>query len=127
MKTQKDNTLKSLSIAVATVAILLATDAGASGRYGAGGDAEVIYQSRSANHAIHSYPSSTAGEISLQPELIYVSQAYGPAIYSYRHSGSEQTVPFNVEYTDTAYGQAIHSYERPQLEGEVKVLPIVVD
>ncbi|MGR8979136.1 MAG: hypothetical protein ACU84H_03460 [Gammaproteobacteria bacterium] len=94
---------------------------------GASDDAKVIYQSQSTHHNIYSYPGSTKEEVSLKPELIYVSQAYGPAIHSYAHTGSEKVVPWNVEYVDTAYGQAIYSYERRQVDGDVKVLPLLMN
>lgn len=125
MKTQKVKSLKTLFIAAAALTVgLLSFGAGASGT---GSDSQVIYQSRSINHSIYSYLSGMPGDVSLKPELIYVSQAHGPAIHSYAHSGTEKAVPWNVEYVDTAYGQAIYSYERRQVEGEVQVLPIVVD
>ena len=65
--------------------------------------------------------------MSLKPELIYVSQAYGPAIHSYAHSGSETAMPWNVEYVNTAYGPAIYSYERPQAESARNVLTIEIN
>lgn len=128
MKTQKIITLKYASIAVATmIAGFVSVNAGATERYHSDNGAQVIYQSRAANHSIYEYPSRLLGVVSLKPELIYVDQAYGPAIHSYAHSGSETAVPWNVEYVDTAYGQAIYSYERPLIKSEVKVLPIVIN
>lgn len=129
MKTKKVNTLKILVIAAAALMLGMASfSVGANEQFsGTGSAAQVIYQPRSINHSIYSYLSRMAGEISLEPKLIYVSQANGPSIYSYAHSNSEKTVPWNVEYVDTAYGQAIYSYERHQIDGEVNVLPIVTD
>ena len=43
-------------------------------------------------------------------EIIYVNNAYGPAIYSYPSSLSHQITAYNVEYIDMAYGSAIYSY-----------------
>lgn len=127
MKTRNYTTLKSISIALAVAASLTSAGANAGGHYGHGGNTEVLYQSRAANNAIPGYPSSVPAEASAQPQMVYVSQAYGPAIYSYPHVGTEQAVPLAFEYTDTAYGQAIHSYDRPKVEGEVRVLPILID
>ena len=88
-------------------------------------NAQLIYQSRSANHAIYSYPSSVTGKVALEPEIIYVSQAYGPAIHSYEHTGSEIAVPWNAEYVDSAYGRAIYSYKGVRGKGTVHLLPII--
>jgi hypothetical protein len=73
-------------------------------------DAELIYQPQTAHHGIYSYPASVPAEVSRSPELIYVDQAYGPAIYSYRHAGNETASAYNVEYVDTADSPAIYSY-----------------
>ena len=128
MKTQKIKTLRYLSIAMATImGGLVSVNAGANENSSSAHNAQMIYQSRSVNHSIYSYPSSLPGEVSIKPELIYVSQAYGPAIHSYAHSGSETVVPWNVEYVDTAYGPAIYSYERPQAENTRNVLTIEIN
>jgi len=76
----------------------------------AGTNAELIYQPHTAHHGIYGYPSSVPVEVSRSPELVYVDQANGPAIYSYRHAGKETAAAFNVEYVDTAAGPAIYSY-----------------
>ncbi|MGZ8191481.1 MAG: hypothetical protein ACXWTS_09670 [Methylococcaceae bacterium] len=126
MKTQINKTLKYLSIAVSMIISgFVSVNADTVEKFSSDNDAQLIYQSQSANHSIYGYPSSLSGEVSLKPELIYVNQAYGPAIHSYAHSGSETAVPWNVEYVDTAYGQAIYSYERHQTKGVVEVLPIM--
>lgn len=125
MNAKDKNTLKSISLVAALAGLLAAGGVQAGGHYGHGGNTEVLYQSRSANHAIPGYPSSVPAEVSAQPQMVYVSQAYGPAIYSYPHVGTDQAVPLAFEYTDTAYGQAIHSYDRVKVEGEVKVLPLI--
>lgn len=127
MNAKDKNTLKSISLVAALAGLLAAGGVQAGGHYGHGGNTEVLYQSKSANHAIHGYPSSVPAEVSAEPQMVYVSQAYGQAIYSYPHVGTEQAVPLAFEYTDTAYGQAIHSYDRVKVEGEVKVLPLLVD
>lgn len=127
MKTQNRKISKHVSMAVAMlIAVFGALNAGAVGNANLATDeARVIYQSQSVNHSIYGYPSSLKGESSSTAELIYVNQAYGPAIHSYQHVGGEITVPWNVEYVDTAYGQAIYSYERRGGEGLVKLLPMV--
>lgn len=87
--------------------------------------AEVIYQPSTAHHSIYSYPSNVPGIKSISPQIIYVSQAYGPAVYSYPHSGEDTVRAFNVEYIDNAYGPAIYSYPRNQgKSSRVEVLPI---
>ena len=126
MKTQKNKTLKYLLI-VTIFTGLISINASADERFSSAQNAQMIYQSQSANHSIYGYPSSLSGEVSLKPELIYVSQAYGPAIHSYAHSGSETAVPWNVEYVNTAYGPAIYSYERPQAESARNVLTIEIN
>lgn len=86
-------------------------------------NAELIYQPHTAHHGIYGYPSSVPAEISRSPELIYVDQAYGPAIYSYRHTGKETAAVFNAEYVDTATGPAIYSYGKNRNNGDVKARP----
>jgi len=114
MKTQNNKTLKYLAIAVTTIiAGFVSVNAGATENPGTDNKAQVVYQSSSANHSIYGYASNVLAVVSPKPELIYVSQANGPAIHSYAHPGTEKTVSWNVEYVDTAYGPAIYSYERP--------------
>lgn len=108
---------------VALAAGLLSFGIGAS----ASSDAEVIFQPSTAHHPIYSYLSNVPGIKSLSPQLVYVSQAYGPAIYSYPHSGTETTAAWNVEYVDTAYGPDIYSYPRHEGNSSVEVLPILTD
>lgn len=128
MINQKIRTLKNLSVAVTLIMTgLVSINASATEKSNSSRDAQVIYQSHSINHSIFGYAGRILGEVSIKPELIYVSQANGPAIYSYTHSGSEKTVPWNVQYVDTAYGQAIYSYGRHQTETAVKIMPIVID
>ena len=127
MKTQKIQTLKTLSVVMAGLIVgSLSCNAGAAGMANTENGAQMIYQSHSINHSIYSYVGRTLGKVSVDPQLIYVSQAYSPAIHSYVHSGSEQAVPWNVEYVNTAYNPAIYSYEGHQVNGKVKVLPIEV-
>ena len=128
MKTNKIKTPKYLSIALVTIfGGLASVNAGANEKPSLGNDAQLIYQSRSANHSIYGYPSSLSGEVSLKPVLIYVNQAYGPAIHSYAHSGSETAMPWNIEYVNTAYSQAIYSYERPRTERAPNKLTIEIN
>ncbi|MGR9088317.1 MAG: hypothetical protein ACU841_14775 [Gammaproteobacteria bacterium] len=111
----------------AMVAGMIWFNVGANEKFNTDNEARLIYQSKSANHSIFGYASKVLGEMSIEPKLIYVDQANGPAIHSYAHSGSETVLPWNVEYVDPAYGQAIYSYDRVLVNGAVKVLPMVVD
>ncbi|MBS3954876.1 MAG: hypothetical protein KGZ88_18135 [Methylomicrobium sp.] len=104
----------------------LSLNAGANDRVNVQSSTPLTYKSHSINHNIYSYPSNIQSKASLQAELIYVSQANGPAIYSYSHSGTETTVPLNVGYVDTAYNPAIYSYDSPLIKGEVDVLPTMI-
>ena len=127
MKTQKNKTLKALTIVVAGIAAgALPINVVANDHLTSESGPQLIYQSRSINHSIFSYLSNKLGEIAVEPKLIYVSQAYGPAIYSYAHAGAETAVPWSVEYVNPAYNPAIYSYEGPLLNGNVKLLPTVI-
>lgn len=70
----------------------------------------LIYNNRAYIHAIQDYPNPVADSKVQKAEIVYVDTAYGPAIYSYPSSVSNQVTAFNVEYVDTAYGPAIYSY-----------------
>lgn len=128
MNTQKIKKYKFILSVLAAISFgIFSIGANAGGKGSTADDSQVIYQSSFAHHSIYNYLSNIPGVVSLKPEIIYVSQANGPAIHSYPHAGSEITVPWNVEYIDTAYGPAIYSYTRGHVESEVKVLPIVID
>lgn len=119
MNTQKTKILKRLAIVTAAlISGLVSFNAGAEETM------KVIYQPQYANHSIYSYLNATLAKIALKPELIYVSQANGPAIHSYPHSVTEQVASWNVGYVDKAYGPAIYSYGEYEHDGAVKVLPI---
>ncbi|MCD2452446.1 hypothetical protein GO003_018840 [Methylicorpusculum oleiharenae] len=127
MKTQIIKTPHALAIIVSGLIIgSLSLNASANDRVNTQSSTPLTYKSHSINHNIYSYPSNIKSKASLQAELIYVSQANGPAIYSYSHSGTETTVPLNVGYVDTAYNPAIYSYDSPLINGEVDVLPTVI-
>lgn len=128
MNTYNINTSKYLSIvAAAAFAGFLSLNVAAAETSKPTKDTALIYQSKAANPSIYNYQNSIPGEVSPKPELIYVSQAYGPAIHSYAHVGNEVVVPWNVEYIDTAYGQAIYSYDGGyRTEGVVEVLPLEI-
>lgn len=70
----------------------------------------LIYNNRGYVQAFQSYSNPIADYKVQGAEIIYVSYAYGPAIYSYPSSVAFQHTDFNVEYVDTAYGPAIYSY-----------------
>lgn len=125
MKSQPTKTMKNAAIALSSLILgLTALDATANEKSGSDEEAQLIYNSHSANHGIHAYPSNLVGEVSQHPEIIYVSQAYGPAIHGYQHAGTETNVPWNVEYVDTAYGRAIYSYESVKNRGSLKLLSV---
>lgn len=62
-------------------------------------------------------------------EIVYVNNAYGPAIYSYAGQVNPVSTMFNVEYVDTAHGQAIYSYpnNNPRHRLELSAAPDVTD
>jgi hypothetical protein len=124
MRTHKEKMIKVwIMLVFSLMAILASMSAGAREDIYNESEARVIYQNSFGHHGIYSYPSSVKSEAARQPEIVYVSLAYGPAIYSYAHPGTEKNVSWNVEYVDPAYGPAIYSYERAQKNGEVRVLP----
>jgi len=126
MNTRKEKMVKVwIMLVFSLMAILASMSAGAREEIDHQGEARVIYQNSFGHHGIYGYPSSVPSESVHRPEIVYVSLAYGPAIYSYAHPGPEKVVPWNVEYVDPAYGPAIYSYERAQKNGEVKVLPFI--
>ncbi|MDO8844460.1 MAG: hypothetical protein Q7U98_15395 [Methylicorpusculum sp.] len=124
MKTQIIKKPRALAIIVSGLIFgSLSLNAGANDRINIQSSTPLTFQSHSINHNIYSYPSNLQSKASLQAELVYVSQANGPAIYSYSHSGTETTVPLNVGYVDTAYNPAIYSYDSPLINGQVEMLP----
>lgn len=126
MKTHKEKMVKVwIMLAFSLMAILASMIAGAREDIDHESETGIIYQNSFGHHGIYGYPSSVPSKASDSPEIVYVSLAYGPAIYSYVHPGTEKVVPWNVEYVDPAYGPAIYSYDRAQKNGEVKVLPFL--
>jgi hypothetical protein len=74
-------------------------------------DSGLLYNSKALNHAIESYPSiAGVRESAKTPQIVYVDQAYGQAIYSYPRVAQDVVTAFNVQYVNPAYGQAIYSY-----------------
>jgi len=70
----------------------------------------IIYDSNAAIYSIHNSPNPVQPQRLENAEMVYVSQAKGPAIYSY-HSRVEQTpVKLQMIYVDQAYGPAIFSF-----------------
>jgi hypothetical protein len=127
MKTQKIKTPHALTLIISGLILgLLSLNAGANDRVNVQNSTPLTFNSHSINHNIYSYPNAIENKTSLQAELVYVSRANGPAIYSYSHSGTETTVPLYVGYVDTAYNPAIYSYDSPLINGEVDVLPTMI-
>ena len=109
MKTQA----RKYAIAVASALILSALDiAGAKAETTNATNATnaMIYNNRAYVQDIGYAPNPVAAWKVEDAKIIYVNNAYGPAIYSYLGNVSNQVTPFNVEYVDTAYGPAIYSY-----------------
>lgn len=89
-------------------------------------DSGLIYTDTALGQAIFGYLNPKGAERSaIHPEIVYVNQAYGQAIYSYPRVAPDTVTTFNVHYVDQAYGPAIYSY--PGLSdsrGFVDVLPM---
>lgn len=125
MNTYGRNTAKYSGIVVVTAMLGLASLTVAAGeKTGKVDEAQLIYQSQTANHNIYSYSGRFRGDVAEKPLLVYVNRAYGPAIHSYEYTGDEIVVAWNVEYVDTAFGQAIYSYGKKQAEGSLELLPV---
>jgi hypothetical protein len=70
----------------------------------------VVYNSKAAVYSIHSAPNPIPARVVENAEMVYVSQANGPAIYSYPSSVEQKPVKLQMIYVDQAYGPAIYSY-----------------
>jgi hypothetical protein len=89
----------------------------------------INYLDKAFNNAIYRYPTLDGTVVEVKkPEIIYVSNAYGPSIYSYPGVGPHTITAFNLLYVNPAYGQAIYSYRgNYQLPGRFSVLPGLID
>lgn len=100
-----------------------------SGTAGPGGsESGLIHTNRAFSPAVHSYPNPAETSRVAQPELRYVSLAYGPSLYSYPRLVPDTVTAFNVHFISNAYGPAIYSY--PGLYGQrgnVHILPFLND
>jgi hypothetical protein len=89
-------------------------------------DSGLVYTSTALSQAIFGYLNLEGAEQNaIRPQIVYVDQAYGQAIYSYPRVAPDTVTAFNVHYVDQAYGPAIYSY--PGLNdtrGFVEVLPM---
>lgn len=85
----------------------------------------INYLDKAFNNAIYSYPTLDGSVFEVKkPEIIYVSNAYGPSIYSYPGTGPRTVTAFNLLYVNPAYGQAIYSYQgNYQLPRRFSLLP----
>jgi hypothetical protein len=70
----------------------------------------VVYDSNAAIYSIHNAPNPIPARVVENAGMIYVSQANGPAIYSYPSTVGQQAVKLEMIYVDQAYGPAIYSY-----------------
>ncbi|MGZ8219117.1 hypothetical protein [Methylomagnum sp.] len=86
----------------------------------------LVYTSTALSQAIFGYLNLEGAERdTIHPQIVYVDQAYGQAIYSYPRVAPDTTVAFNVHYVDQAYGPAIYSYPSlNDVRGRVEVLPM---
>ncbi len=70
----------------------------------------VVYDSTAAIYTIHNAPNPIPARVVENAEMVYVSQANGPAIYSYPSNVEQKPVKLQMIYVDQAYGPAIYSY-----------------
>lgn len=89
-------------------------------------DSGLVYTSTALSQAIFGYLNLEGAERSaIHPQIVYVNQAYGQAIYSYPRVAPDTVTAFNVHYVDQAYGPAIYSYPGlSESRGFVEVLPM---
>lgn len=89
-------------------------------------DSGLVYTSTALSQAIFGYLNlSGAEQNAVHPQIVYVNQAYGQAIYSYPRVAPDTVTAFNVQYVDQAYGPAIYSYPGlSESRGSVEVLPM---
>lgn len=99
--------IAALTIAALTIGALNVNvvKADSTGEFG-----DLIYNNRAYIYPIHGAPNPAPDVKVPNAEIIYVSMASGPAIYSYSSNVEFQSTDFNVQYVDTAYGPAIYSY-----------------
>jgi len=106
MKTQS---IKPVAAVIAAITIgalnVNAANAEATGAFG-----DLIYNNNGYIYSIPTAPNPVPDVKVQNAEIVFVSLASGPAIYSYPSNVEFQSTAFNVQYTDTAYGPAIHSY-----------------
>lgn len=106
MKTQS---IKPVAAAIAALTIgalnVNAAKAEVIGEFG-----DLIYNNSGFIYSIPTAPNPVPDVKVQNAEIVFVSMASGPAIYSYPSNVEFQSTGFNVHYTDTAYGPAIHSY-----------------
>jgi len=91
------------------------------------GSSALIYNNRAYVQDIGYAPNPAPAWKVQDAEIIYVSLAYGPAIYSYPSNVSHHHTAFNVEYVDTAYGPAIYSYPRTSVKHHLKLVDNAVN
>lgn len=70
----------------------------------------VVYDSQAAIYTIHNAPNPIPARVVENAGMVYVSQANGPAIYSYPSTVEQKAVKLQMMYVDQAYGPAIYSY-----------------
>jgi len=106
MKTiAKKNIIAVASAFTLTALVFSATNADAADSTGS-----LIYNSRAYAQVIGYGPNPIPPQKVENAQIIYVNNAYGPAIYSYPSKVNHQVTAFNVEYVDTANGPALYSY-----------------
>jgi hypothetical protein len=70
----------------------------------------LIYNNRAYVQDIGYAPNPVFARKVEATEIVYLNNAFGPAIYSYPSNSSNQATAFNIEFVDTAYGPALYSY-----------------
>ncbi len=93
----------------------------------AGNTGSLVYNNRAYVQDIGYGPNPAPAQTIQDAEFVFVSNAYGPAIYSYTNNVGNQVAAFNVEYVDTAYGQALYSYPNNNPKHHLELVDNAVD
>jgi hypothetical protein len=118
MKTITKKNIFAVASAI-TLAALVIGEAHADTTSGTG---SLIYNSRAYAQVTGYGPNPMPAQKVENAQIIYVNNAYGPAIYSYPSPVSHQATAFNVEYVDSANGQAIYSYPNTNPKHHLKLM-----
>jgi hypothetical protein len=92
-----------------------------------GNTGSLVYNNRAYMQDIGYGPNPAPAQTIQDAEIVFVSNAYGPAIYSYPNNVGNQVTAFNVEYVNTAYGQAIYGYPNNNPKHHLELVDNAVD